>query len=85
MFIYLFIFIFGCAGPSLLCRFVSEGGGRSLAVVHGLLIATAPLVEHRPGVFKPQELQHVGTAVAVPGLYHTGAIVVGISLVALLH
>ena len=47
LFIYLFMFIFGCAGSSLLCGFVSEGRGHSLAVVHGLLFATAPLVEHR--------------------------------------
>ena len=114
IFIYLFLFLaklgHDCyAGFSL----VSEGGGCSLAAVHGLLIATAPLVEHRlqgvqasgaatcghsrgspwallqrskgSRVFRPQELQPVGAAEGVPGLYRRGAIVVCTRLVALLQ
>ena len=46
---------------------MSSGGCSSLAV-HRLLIAVASLVEHRPEVHRLQELQHVGSVVAVPVL-----------------
>ena len=50
-FFMLFIFIFGCAGSSLLHGdffLVAKSGGYSLVAVRGILIAVAPLVaEHR--------------------------------------
>ena len=47
--IFIYLYIFGCAGSSLLCRFslVEESWGYFLVAVLGLLIAVASLVaEH---------------------------------------
>ena len=46
---FLFIFIFGCTGSSLLVRAFASGveWGLLSVVVQGLLIAVAPLVEQR--------------------------------------
>ena len=49
-FIYLCVFIFGCAGSSLLCNrlfLIAASRGYSLVVVHGLLIVASLAVEHR--------------------------------------
>ena len=50
--LYVILFVFGCAGSSLLhellSSFVSRSGGPSPAVARGLLVAVASLVvEHR--------------------------------------
>ena len=46
---FLFIFIFGCTGSSLLVRAFTSGieWGLLSVAVQGLLIAVAPLVEQR--------------------------------------
>ena len=46
---FLFIFVFDCAGSSLLCGLFSSGAkkGFSLVAVLGLLIAVSSLVERR--------------------------------------
>ena len=47
-YIYITLFIFGCAKSSLLCwRSLAVGGGATLAVVSRLLIAVASLVKYR--------------------------------------
>ena len=45
----LFIYLFGCAGSSLLRQLslVVASGGYSLVVMHGLLVAVASFLEHR--------------------------------------
>ena len=64
-----FLFFFGCAESSLLCRFsLVESWGYSLVAVHGLLIAVASLVaEHGLEGARDSQLQPVGSVVGVPG------------------
>ena len=68
---YFSLFIFGCAGSSLLRgpSPVAARGGPPLAVARGPLIAVAsPVVEHRLQVSGLQQLWHVGSVVVAHGL-----------------
>ena len=68
--LFLNLFIFGCAGSSLLRRLFS------IAEL-GFLPAVASLgAEHRPQLHRLQCLWPVGSVVAVPGLQSTGSVVV---------
>ena len=65
------LFIFGCAGSSLLLglSLVTASGGYSPVVVCWLLVAVAPLVaERRLQVHRVQSLKHVGSVVVAHGL-----------------
>ena len=70
------MFIFGCAGSSLLCGFFSRSRqeGDSLADMHEFLIAvTSVVAEHRfqggwASLTASCHLQGVGSVVVAPGL-----------------
>ena len=68
-FLEFYLFIFGCAGSSLLRRFFS------IAELGFLPVASLG-AEHRPQAHRLQCLWPVGSAVAVPGLQSTGSVIV---------
>ena len=76
IFIYLFIFV--CAGSSLQCGLFSSGGkwGCSpAAALRPLTAMASPVAEHGPLAGACQWLLHAGSAAVAPGLRSTGSTV----------
>ena len=68
----MYLFIFGCAGPSLVRRVFSSCGKWALLSSCGVRASHCGSFS----LCKAQALGHEGSVVVVPGLYGTGPIVV---------
>ena len=68
-------FLFGCTGSSLLCKVFSSRGGHSLWCVVFSLQWLLLLQRMGSKACRLQQLRHVGSAVAAPGLQSTGSTV----------
>ena len=78
LFIILFMYLFGCAGSSLLYGLFSRcsGQGYSLVVCRLLPAVSSLVAKHRLQAHRLQQLWHMGSVVVTPGLQSTGSIVV---------
>ena len=68
-------FLFGCTGSSLLCKVFSSRGGHLLWCVVFSLQWLLLLQRMGSKACRLQQLRHVGSAVAAPGLQSTGSTV----------
>ena len=81
--IFLYLFIFGCTGPLLLCRLSSscgEPGPLSSCDAGSSLRQLLLLTSLGSRVHRLQQLQHVGSAAAAPRLQSPGWIIVACRL-----